>query len=202
MLEHSYVEYYEKMGLDLIPVPNGVGNIGRYFDLNPSLVILSGGNDISPSLYGGKYLSNSLSSWERDMLERRLVDYAVERQVPILGECRGMQFLNVYFGGKVLQNVGREGHVAKTHEIEIVVGRIFGKNNPVVNSYHNHCISEKELSSELKVFAKSSEGFVEGVYHSSLPIMGMMWHPERKGCAEGLNEKLIANFLDFREFYF
>lgn len=198
-LEQDYVEYYKKFGFVLIPVPNVVGGVERWLDgLGIDGIILSGGNDVSPNLYGGVSEGSDYSEL-RDGSERKMLDYAVRKKIPVLCECRGIQFLNVYFGGGLLQNVGKENHVDKNHDVEIVDERfrgIFGKGESIVNSYHNHCISESELSEKLKAFAKSADGFIEGVYHPDLPIVGIFWHPERESPDNVFNEKLIKWFIE------
>ena len=185
VLEQNYVDYYERLGLNLIPVPNNTKNIDRLFSLSPSLIILSGGNDVSPIMYGGGELLNSSTSNKRDQLEEKILGFAIKNKIPILGECRGMQFLNVYFKGNLIKDIKKRyntNHVVATHQIEITDKNfvdLFEKESMFVNSYHNQGFSENELSPKLKMFAKTNEGIIEGLYHPSLPILGIMWHPER-----------------------
>ena len=125
-LEQDYVEYYQKYGFKIIPIPNVLDNIEEYFkDILPDRIILSGGNDINPKLYGEESedndsLSSNRVSEARDKTDKKVLHIAIKRNIPVLCECRGMQFLNVYFGGKLIQNIGRKGFkniAPSTHKI-------------------------------------------------------------------------------------
>ena len=171
ILEDSYSEYFEKLGFCLIPIPNNTENIKNYFNLNPDLMILSGGKD----------------SKNRDKTENKLLDYAINKKIPVLGICKGMQFINTYFNGKITKV---ENHVAKNHKIKI------GRKIEGVNSYHNLGFYERDLGGNLKIFAKSEDGVIEGIYHQNLQIMGIQWHPERASPDDEFNKNLIVNFLN------
>ncbi len=192
-LEREYTEYYQKIGVNLIPVSNRLKNLKEYFsDLNIEGIILSGGNDISPVLYHGKKLEGGYSN-ARDNLEKRLLDLAIKDKIPVFGECRGMQFINVYFGGRLMQDISH--HVRVEHEVEVTnenFQRLLGK-KIITNSYHNHGISSSELSTELEIFAKSGR-MIEGIYHPKFSIVGVMWHPER-GAEKEYNKNLIERSL-------
>ena len=162
-------------------------------------VILSGGNDVDPLLYGGKRSENSSIAPERDATEKRMIELALEKKIPLLGICRGMQFLNVYFGGKlvVLKDVLGEGaHPSgKDHSLNIVTDQDVLGSKVMVNSFHNQGLTQKELSPQLRMFAVSDEGIVEGFYHPSLPLVGIQWHPERRSPDTEFNEKLVRMFV-------
>ena len=70
-----------------------------------------------------------------------------------------------------------------------------GKEKYMVNSYHNQAVTEETKSRELKVFAEAKMGIIEGLYHPTLPIAGMQWHPERKSIDININEKIIKAFV-------
>ena len=123
----------------------------------PDGIILTGGNDLAA--YGG-------SAPERDELEQFLIRYSVERKVPLLGVCRGMQMILNQFGSK-LQKV--EGHVRMEHPLS---------NGDKVNSFHSWGAvgCQRPLIPE----AWSADGVLEAVTHQDCPwIHGIMWHPER-----------------------
>lgn len=122
-------------------------------------ILLTGGN--SPVPYGG-------TSPERDEADALLIAYAVRHRIPLLGVCRGMQSVILYFGG-TLQEI--QGHVATRHEI----GGDFAR---TVNSYHT--LISASLPDELVVTGRSPDGAIEAIRHGSLPIAGIMWHPERE----------------------
>lgn len=201
-LENSYVTYFEKLGVKLIVIPNWTKDVDSYFKEFPiSGMVLSGGNDIDPGLYGGKSEKGLTVSRKRDKIEKKMLEIAVKKRLPVLGICRGMQFINVFFKGKLTTKVkGEIEHVAVNHNIIILdkeLVKILGKDIEV-NSYHKHKV---ELSSELKAFAQSPDGIIEGIYHPSLPIAGVQWHPERKSPNEEFNNKIIKAFLNKELFW-
>ncbi len=206
-LENSYVEYYEKFGITLIPIPNVSKNIDGYFNsLNIKGIVLTGGDDIRPNLYGGSAIDGNYSN-ERDKTEIKLLKIAVSKKLPVLANCRGAQITNVFFGGKLVQNIkekNADNHVAISHNISIIddnACKFFGKKEFIVNSYHNHGIDSESLSKKLVPFAVSDDGFVEGFYHPKYPMAGILWHPEREGSEKGADKKLIKAFLNRKLFW-
>ena len=201
-LENNYVNYLEKFGIKLIIIPNTLIDIDSYLEGLPiQAVILTGGNTPHPDLYGGKIREGSFSK-QRDATEKRLLEIAVDKKLPVLGICRGMQFINLFFGGKILDIMEEMKevieHAAVTHPIEIIGNQVVNLlgNKIEVNSYHNYAITNEVLGSGLKSFAQTSDGVIEGLYHPSLPIAGIEWHPERKSPDEGANEKIVKAFVN------
>ncbi len=141
-----------------VPLPNNVNIIKAMLkELPPSGIILTGGNDLAS--YGG-------DAPERDEGEGLLVDYALEKKIPLLGVCRGMQMLLDYFWVP-LKRV--EGHVRTVHILD---------NGQKTNSFHN--FGAFVLPPSLKVLARSEDGCVEEFEYGEYGnIRGIMWHPER-----------------------
>lgn len=115
-------------------------------------VLLTGGND-SPL---------------RMQTETLLLDYAIANGLPVLGVCHGMQRIQQYFG---LTLKPTPGHVADQMEITIQQSRA------TVNSYHQ--LGTQETTSDLEVWARADDKTIKAIKHRHLPIMGVMWHPER-----------------------
>lgn len=188
VLESDYIKYLEKLDIRLLPIPNNTDDLEYYFDnFHISGIILSGGEDISPESYGesGKGIS------PRDIVEKKMLDLAVARKLPVLGICRGMQFINVYFKGRLVKDIKEElgeHPPAKDHPITTLEGEF------VVNSYHNQGVSNNTLSPELKAWAICGE-IIEALYHPSLPIAGIQWHPERKSPDQEINKRIIQSFI-------
>lgn len=206
-LENNYIKYYEKFGITLAPVPNVSKNLDKYFEEIPIKgIILSGGNSINPALYGAKAVGEDFSI-ERDNTEKRLVEIALNRKLPLLGTCRGGQFINIFFGGKLIQNIEQKtgkNHVVARHKVDITDKNavdFFHKKNFITNSYHKQGVDKNTLSSELKPFAVSEDGIIEGFYHPRHMIAGILWHPERKGCDEEANKKLVKAFIEGKLFW-
>jgi putative glutamine amidotransferase len=163
------------------------------------LVILTGGNDIVLDGRGVIIESGNNSAIERDAQEYKIIDYCISNSIPILGVCRGMQILNYYFGGS-LKSVDKKNHVATRHKITILnksFEGVFGKTK-IVNSFHNFGISNESLSDDLRVLAVSNDSFVEALYHTDHPIVGVMWHPERDNEFKIYNKKLIMKMINYK----
>lgn len=197
-LENNYIDYLESFGIQLIPIPNTAKNIQSYFENFPiKAVILSGGNDVNPQLYGEEPEKGLAVSEERDKTEKILLEIAIEKKLPILGICRGMQFINVFFKGKLIQNLNQIGsnHIIPCHTVQIQYNQDLPIKELQVNSYHNQGLTQSQLSPELESFAKASDGIIEGIHHHSLPIAGIQWHPERKSPEADFNKIIIQSFL-------
>jgi putative glutamine amidotransferase len=134
-------------------------------------LILSGGNNLACTE------SNELSV-KRDEFETYFLQYAIEKYVPILGICRGMQFINHYFGGSLKKVLG---HVNRHHHVQIQPDSIlFNTLGSVayLNSFHHYGISQ--LPKELLPLAWASDDLsIEAFLHHQSPILGLLWHPER-----------------------
>ncbi len=201
VLEHNYTHYFRSFNILLLPIPNVPEQVQDYFNQFPIKgVILTGGEDINPKLYGEKVEWPNISPL-RDETEKKMLEIAVARRIPVLGICRGMQLINVFFGGKLVKNIKDEitqEHLpGKEHPITITGEKIvsmLGKKEVMVNSYHNQAVTISTLSSQLKVFAVAEHGIIESLYHPSLPIAGVQWHPERKSPDEEMNKKLVEAF--------
>lgn len=191
-LSREWVQYVAKImpKAILVPVlnnPDSVLDIAKTLDIDG--IILSNGNDWGTDL-------------KRDQTETKLFKYAFGHRLPILGVCRGFQVLNLLMGGKLEKNiksVSGEDHAGRPHSVYLKEKSLFrkfaGKNAIKVNSYHNQGFLLEDLSPELKTFALSPKGVVEGFYHLSMPIVGIQWHPERKNSSADFDKKLILNLF-------
>jgi gamma-glutamyl-gamma-aminobutyrate hydrolase PuuD len=178
-LEEGFQRYFESLNYLIVPVSNRCVDVASYFTLNPDLVLLSGGND----------------STDRDIVEKALIDGAIEGSIPVLGICHGFQFLNQYFGGSVETVNGHTPATSPFHPVDISYKDIDG--NFSVNTYHNDGFREDRLGKGLEIFATASDGIIEGFYHKDKPILGVQWHPERDVNSESyeISKKLVMSFL-------
>ncbi|MCL2603266.1 MAG: gamma-glutamyl-gamma-aminobutyrate hydrolase family protein [Defluviitaleaceae bacterium] len=159
-LDQNWVPFLWETGAVTFPVPNFSKALPEILNaISPQGILLTGG--YSSDEYHG-------ISVERDKIDNFLLDYAVNHKIPLIGVCRGMQSILLYFGGN-LKKV--DAHVRVKHKIN-------GNINRFVKSFHNYAANT--VPPCLDVFARTDDGVVEGVKHSSLPIMGIMWHPERE----------------------
>ena len=196
-LENSYVHYLERLGARLLVIPNRSNDVRSYIKEFPvKAIILSGGNDIGTELYssgqGEKEEESQAISKSRDSTEKKMLEIAIDKKIPVLGICRGMQFINVFFKGRLSKI---DNHVIPEHNITM------GPDKFKVNSFHNYGITKDDLSHELRSFAVSDDGIIEGICHPSLPVAGIQWHPERKSPDESINEQIVRAFIEKEMFW-
>jgi N5-(cytidine 5'-diphosphoramidyl)-L-glutamine hydrolase len=176
-LDIKWFRLLDALNLMAVPIPflEVIETSKFIHDLKLDGLVLTGGNTIA-----GHLLTNDTNyelSLRRDAFELSLVKEAVEREIPVLGICRGMQLLNVHFGGSLDKCFG---HAGTRHSIscEKLIGKyIFPK---IVNSYHDFCISELSVASAFDVLAQDDDGNIEAFLHKTRRISGLMWHPERE----------------------
>ena len=204
-LSHDWVRLLEPLGVTPLLVPNTLRNPAQYAEeLQISGVLLTGGNDIGRQSGEPWSVSSDVAEC-RDRTERSLLDVALARQVPMLGVCRGMQFLNVYFGGTLVRDVAvwthGEQHVAVQHRLTIIDAdyrqQLGGRETFSTNSFHHHGVTLGTLAPRLKPIAVSSGQVVEALYHPTLPVLGLQWHPEREGPDQQVGATLIRQWLDW-----
>lgn len=171
-------------GLGLLPVPlPSRAPLGPYLErLEPAGVLLTGGNDLSS--VGGDALSA-----QRDAFESELIEAARARALPILGVCRGMQLL-AERGGFAIEACA--GHVATLHGLEpSASARIAALREPrMANSYHQFAVRPRR-GSPYQVVLRSADGVAEAIEHTSEPIVGIMWHPERYATPRSVDLELF-----------
>ncbi|MBI5126432.1 MAG: gamma-glutamyl-gamma-aminobutyrate hydrolase family protein [Candidatus Taylorbacteria bacterium] len=162
-------------------------------------VLLPGGNDVNPMLYGEERKSHTQPPHdERDILEMYLIDKAMERKLPILGICRGLQILNVKLGGTLYQDIEQEMNGGARHDwheenLQLLprsllvhnvslegnskIHSLVGKDTIEVNSLHHQGI--KTLGKDLVATGHSPDGLIEAVEMTGYPYaIGVQWHPE------------------------
>ena len=171
--------------------------------------LFTGGQDVNPSLYGerksdrcGEILS------ERDEMEIQYFSYCLDNDVPALGICRGIQFMNAFLGGTLYQDLPSEkglNHVQKPpysshfHSVEVMEGTllhdILGKDKINVNSYHHQAV--RDVSEKLEICAVSEDGIVEALAHREKEfILAVQWHPELDYSLEINSRKIVKYFVD------
>ncbi|OQY98974.1 MAG: hypothetical protein B6D35_10630 [Candidatus Brocadia sp. UTAMX2] len=210
-LENSYVRYFEALGLNLFLLSNVTKKLERFLEsIVPSGIILSGGGDVSPALYCGRVGDEAMSD-ERDMIESELLEMAVTKRIPVLGICRGMQFINVFFKGGLVRDIvkisGEENHEPPcTHKIAITDERLkalMGDENEITtNSYHRQGILQEGLGKGIRAFAVHNRlELIEGICHEEYPIAGVQWHPERPRSSYQLDKILVESFIHKKLFW-
>ena len=152
-------------------------------------LVLTGGGDIAPKRWNGPVDLSFMVSEERDAFEFGLLEAAVDWGIPVLGICRGLQLINVFFGGTLVPHLdASEGdehskltvdRAEERHPIACIPGTIlFELYGPtgMVNSFHHQAVDQ--LGSGLRASAYSPDGTVEGIEDGSGRVVGVQWHPE------------------------
>jgi gamma-glutamyl-gamma-aminobutyrate hydrolase PuuD len=181
-ISQDWIEFLSKINAHPILIPNKLSNIESFLDtFHLDGIILSGGDNM------GEFP-------ERDETEINILKYAIKKNILVLGVCRGMQIINHYFNGKIITSDTKQ-HVGKQHSINFLEKTCiqkFGKASDV-NSFHNNFILKDNLGKDLEYFAEAEDKTIEGFFHKKLPIVGVMWHPER--------DKNVEFELEFMKIY-
>lgn len=191
----------------LIPLINNPSILDKILSKIDGL-ILSGGGDIYTPLFNEE-LHPTVTEYdlERDQYDIQLARLAEEKQIPILGICRGMQVLNVTFGGNLIQDIPSEisespiNHNQSetreigTHSVSILpesrLYSIIKEENILVNSFHHQSV--KEVAPGFEAVAFAEDGIIEAMESSEeKAILGVQWHPENMAVAG--NQAMIDTF--------
>lgn len=191
----NYLGVLERVGLTpvLITPAHSAAAI-RQLMSSCSGLVLPGGDDIDPSRYGADPIPElGVVNPPRDASEWRALDEAVDRDLPVLGICRGHQMVNVYFGGTLCQDITVAMGEAYSHvqttawgshhhhvtvEPESHLGRAVGRTRLEINSYHHQAI--RDVAPNLVVTARADDGLIEAVESREHRwVTGVQWHPER-----------------------
>lgn len=157
-------------------------------------LILAGGGDVEPALYGQKNCGSTGLDPARDRAELALLDAFAAAGKPVLGICRGHQVVNVWAGGGLCQDLGEKNAAHrwdggdKVHPIAAEMGVLLALYGPElwVNSAHHQSV--ERVGRGLRVTAWSPDGVAEAMEHRTLPIVTTQFHPERmtgRDTAEG-----------------
>ena len=170
-------------------------------------LLLTGGYDINPALYGQENVACVNIDPVRDEEEIALVRQFMKLERPIFGICRGHQILNVALGGDMIQDIPGHAeiapgldHVHPVIAVDDFMKNIYG-NRFVVNSAHHQLVHH--LGEGLRVTCRSEEGYIEGVIHENGRVIGVQFHPERIGFAKRRSDAVDGALLfeAFREMF-
>lgn len=194
--------------------PNAMKKLGAegFISLNiddlddADALILPGSNqDMNPKLWGQENVCCNDINDELDEIQWKLLKKAAAQGKPVLGICRGMQFINVYFGGTLIQDLpSSDQHAGTTpetyHDIFTVQGTFMGDLYPIftkVNTRHHQGVgSVGEMLLPTAVWTDEDDDMVlEAIQHRELPIYGVQWHPERMSLDENAEVQELGDRL-------
>lgn len=193
----------------MLPLTSETEELDYFLDICGGF-LLTGGHDVSPSVY-----HTEKKSWcgpccdLRDEMEQYILNRAVEQDKSVLGICRGIQLMNSCFGGTLYQDLATEHSSCIDHHMKPPYDRVahqvilqkgtllynlLGMEQIGVNSYHHQAI--KELSSDFQAMAFSEDGLIESIYMPSHKfVVGVQWHPEFFYKVDENSRKLINAFV-------
>lgn len=168
-------------------------------------LILPGGGDIDPKLFGQIPAGTRFFDPELDRIQLSILKAFVLDRKPVLGICKGMQLINIYFGGDMFQHL----RTSESHEyvekdqvhgaiaekgsfLERLYGSVFA-----VNSAHHQGVDAPGRG--IHYVQDAEDGVVEGLEHAYLPVIGVQWHPERL-CLEHSREDAVDGGVLLRYF--
>ena len=198
----AYVRAVEEAGGRPLVVPPSEDGLEETLDALDG-VVFSGGGDLDPELYGAEpHDETDMPRTERDAAELRLLEAALDRDMPVLAICRGSQLLNVARGGDLEQHlpetVGHEQHrhdpgSFSDHDVKVAAGSrlggLLGDRAPVKSHHHQ---GYGRIGSGLREVAWAEDGVVEGLEDSDKRFaLGVLWHPE-----EGEDFALFQGLVD------
>jgi len=211
----AYLRAIERAGgVPLLIAPQlATGAVDALFSLASGLM-LPGGGDLDPGRYGEPpHPAVTGVDPARDELEFSLVRRALDRDMPLLAICRGMQVLNVALGGSLHQDIpsclagamvhaqGEHRDVA-THPVTVKRGSclasVLGQAELQVNSMHHQALNR--VAPGLRVVAAAPDGVIEGVeLPSARWVLGVQWHPEELAAHSEPDVRLFRRFVEAAE---
>lgn len=179
-------------------------NVVKFF-VSPEkfkLVFFTGGSDVDPGLYGHERCARTYTNPFRDYIEQQIFDSALKNNIPMVGVCRGLQWLNVMDGGRMIQHTTDHARFEE-HNVHT-----YRKTKFPVNSYHHQMVMPRENAHIVCVSPKLSHLYiigknrrwhegpvqeVESVYFPDIQAFGVQWHPEMLDKKHPANEFFIEH---------
>lgn len=172
-------------------------------------LIMTGGHDVTPYFYKEEpqqKLGETLL--KRDLFDFKLLELAQEKQIPVLGICRGFQIINAFLGGSMYQDLSYapqeclkhwQGHnpTQATHTVNVVADsyleKIVRTDEMMVNSFHHQVI--KDVAENLIVSARAKDNVVEAVESKDHLLVAVQWHPEMMHAVDDTMQALFDDLV-------
>ncbi len=207
----NYVDSVRRANGIPVLISPGESNTVQLLDRLDGLV-LAGGGDIDPQCYGCPDVHESvyMLSADRDQTELNLARYTLERKLPTLAICRGIQIINVVLGGTLHQHL--PDHVGEDvlhrappreptpHAVEVSpesqIGAVMQATTVETMSWHHQAIHEP--AEPLRVVATAPDGVIEAVEHPEHPeLLAVQWHPELSSHRDKSQQRLFDQLVQF-----
>lgn len=175
-------------------------------------LLLTGGHDVDPRLYCGPVQHPTIIDVDRqrDSFERKAIDRAIQHHLPILGICRGLQLMNVHFGGTLIPDIQEAGFpnhrnendTERRHNLIVTEGSllstIIGQASGECNTSHHQAVLKP--GEGLRIAARSADGIIEALEYEEPKgrnyLLLVQWHPERmSGMKNPFSENIVKSFI-------
>ncbi|GMA07235.1 gamma-glutamyl-gamma-aminobutyrate hydrolase [Tetragenococcus halophilus subsp. flandriensis] len=185
----GYVKAVQKAGGLPLVLPVGTKDLAQDYISQIDKLILTGGQDVLPKFYKQTKTVQGNYSEARDYFELALLEEALLQKKPVFAVCRGMQLMNVFFGGDLKQELSSFTKILHmqepipreqpTHQLltkgSSILQEIYGE-KASVNSFHNQALNR--ISSNLTETAFCPDGVIEAVENKDQRLLGVQWHPD------------------------
>lgn len=209
-LRHDYADAVAQAGGVPILIPHNIDFVQHYTDLIDGLLIPGSDDDIHPNFYGQEIeYSKIITGKERTYFEFDLLKSALNKNIPVLGICHGMQLINVFFGGSLIQHIPARlnsdvnhksaNNTVPSHAISISPGSLLssiadGSDEFMVNSSHHQAVDR--VGPCLNIVAKAPDGIIEAIELGGHKfVLGVEWHPEYLN-ENKLDNKILNAFIE------
>ena len=205
----SFIDVLQELGHQVIILPVDKPEIASQYVSIVDKILLTGGTDIAPQFYNQEpHLKIEATNLERDAFEMAAVEAALEQGKAIFGVCRGLQLLNVFFGGSLWQDLSEVDfplvkhlqaptpEAFPTHSLVIQADSYldFLPSQHFVNSFHHQAV--RKLAPELRAIAHAADGLVEAVENHKKRVLAVQWHPEATWQTEKYDKELFRFFAE------
>ena len=208
LIESAYSKVVEFYGGAPVLIPTVAGICGSHSSFFTTIVstidglLIPGSRDMDPKFYGEEpHPAIDPMSSDRTETEFEILALALEHKIPVLGICGGSQFINVFYGGSIHQDIkallpeaiNHEGGTA--HSVKVVSGTVFSglveQENFVVKSYHHQAINK--IGDGLRASAFAPDGVVEALESEDGGVMAFQWHPELEETT--ISKRIFTRFI-------